>query len=157
MAEFSIKRILLRVVLAAAAISLLGTIVLVSYGLLVTNRAKSLLADVKALRVGESTEADAARFFEKHKESCSNRTCDQDYCVTRFEVTNRWLAKLKLEPHASFRVGYVVTSGRVTAINASLFRSMPIYPTFSASAGWVDEYAKYPDYLADRVEHYSFP
>jgi hypothetical protein len=130
--------------------------VLASYGFFIKAQAESLLRDVTALRVGESTETDASLFFEKHKKLCSNRTCRQNYCITTFKVTNRWLEALRLEPRAEFYAGYTVINGKVSAINASLLRSMPIYPTFSASAGMVDEYAEYPAYLIGR-QHYSFP
>ena len=150
-------RIWLRLTIALAGIALLASLVLVCHGFLIRAHAESLLKDVTALRVGESTEADALHFFEKHKKLCSNRTCQQDYCVTVFKVTNRWLDALKLEPRAEFYVGYTVRNGKVSAIHASLLRSMPIYPTFSASAGMVDEYVEYPPYLVGRQGHYSFP
>ena len=130
---------------------------LACYGFVIKSHAESLLNDVTALHVDESTEADALHFFEKHKKFCSNRECQQDYCVTTFKVTNHWLEALKLEPYAEFYVGYTVKDGKVSAIHASLIRSMPIYPTFSASAGGVQEYTEYPPYLAGRQGHYSFP
>jgi hypothetical protein len=145
------------ITIALAAIALLTSIVLASYGFFVRAQAESLLKDVTALRVGESTDADAFYFFEKHKKLCSNRTCQQDYCVTSFKVTNRWLETFRLEPYSEFYVSYTVKNGKVSGIHASLGRSMPIYPTFSASAGMVTEYAEYPPYLVGRQEHYSFP
>lgn len=157
MPEVSIKRISLRLIVALAVIVLPATVVLASYGFFIKALAESLLRDVTTLRVGKSTEADAFHFFEKHKKHCSNRTRQQDYCITTFKVTNRWLEALRLEPRAEFYVGYTVKNGKVSAIHASLLRSMPIYPTFSASAGMVDEYAEYPAYLVGRMGPYSFP
>jgi hypothetical protein len=153
----SIKHIPLRLTISLAAIALLASIVLACYGFVITAQAESLLKDVTALRVGESTEADAFHFFEIHKKFCSNRVCQQDYCVTSFKLTNRWLEAIRLEPYAEFYVGYTVKNGKVSAIHAFLGRSMPIYPTFSASAGMADEYTEYPPYLVGRQGHYSFP
>jgi hypothetical protein len=155
--EVSIKRIWLKVSVSLAALGLLASIVLACYGFVIRGQAELLLRDVTALRVGESSEADALHFFTKHKKFCSNRVCEQDYCVTTFKVTNRWLEALRVEPYAEFYVGYTVKNGKVSAIHASLARSMPIYPTFSASAGMVDEYSEYPSYLVGRQGHYAFP
>jgi hypothetical protein len=155
--RISIKPLWLKLTVALAAIAVVAIIVLASYGFFIKTQAESLLKDVTALRVGESTEADALHFFEKHEKRCSNRTCQQDYCITAFKVSNRWLAALRLEPYAEFYVGYTVRNGNVSAIHASLLRWMPIYPTFSASAGMVGEYAEYPPYLVGRLGHYSFP
>ncbi len=143
----AIKRIWPRLAVSLAAVGLLASIGLACYGFIIRAQAELLLKDVAALRVGESTEADASHFFEKHRKFSSNRTCQLDYCVTAFKVTNRWLEALGLEPYAEFYVGYTVKNGTVSAIHASLSRSMPIYPTFGASAGMVDEYAEYPPYL----------
>ena len=155
--EKSIKQISLKFTISLAAIALLASIMLACYGFVIRAQAESLLKDVMALRVGESTEADALHFFEKHKRLCSNRMCEQDYCVTSFRLTNRWLEALRLEPYAEFYVGYMVKNGKVSTIQASLMRSMPIYPTFLASAGVVNEYAEYPPHLVGRQGHYSFP
>ena len=147
-----------RLIIALVAILLFPAVVLTSYGFFIKAQAESLLGDVIALRVGESTETEGLLFFERHKKLCSNRTCQEDYCTTTFKVTNRWLDALRLEPRAEFYVGYTVKNGKVSAINAALLREMPIYPTFSASAGMVDEYAEYPAYLIARQQgHYSFP
>lgn len=157
MSRVAIKRIWPRLAVSLAAVGLLASIGLACYGFIIRAQAELLLKDVAALRVGESTEADASHFFEKHRKFSSNRTCQLDYCVTAFKVTNRWLEALGLEPYAEFYVGYTVKNGTVSAIHASLSRSMPIYPTFGASAGMVDEYAEYPPYLVGRQGHYSFP
>jgi hypothetical protein len=155
--EKSIKHISLKLIISLAAIALLASILLACYGFVIRAQEESLLKDVTALRVGESTEADAFHFFEKHKRLCSNRMCQQDYCVTSFKLTNRWLEALRLEPHADFYVGYTVKNGKVSAIHASLLRAMPIYPTFPASAGVVEEYLENPSYLVGGQGHYAFP
>ena len=152
-----IKRIWLKLAVSLAGVGLLSSIALACYGLAIRGQAESLLRDITALRVGESTETDALNFFTKHKKFCSNRACEQDYCVTAFKMTNHWLAVLRVEPYTEFYVGYTVKHGKVSAIHASLFCSMPIYPTFPASAGMVDEYSEYPSYLVKKQEHYSFP
>jgi hypothetical protein len=155
--EVSIRRLWLKLTVGLAAIVLGASVVLTSYAFVIKSQAESLLKDVTALRVGESTETDALRFFEKHKKLRSDRVCQQDYCATAFKVTNRPFAALRLEPYAEFYVGYTVKNQKVSAIHASLKRSMPIYPTFSASAGMVEEYAEYPPYLVGREGQYSFP
>lgn len=76
--------------------------------------------------------------------------------LSTFAVQNRWLSTLKLEPPAEFRTSITVESGSVYSIDASLSRSMDIYPTFQASAGMVEEYLEYPARPADR-RHYEFP
>lgn len=76
--------------------------------------------------------------------------------LSTFAVQNRWLSTLKLEPPAEFRTSITVESGSVYSIDASLSRSMGIYPTFQASAGMVEEYLEYPARPADR-SHYEFP
>ena len=157
MSRVSIKPVWLKITATLGVIATLATISLLCYGFFIRAQAKSLLRDVTALRVGESTEAEAFQFFEKHKRHCSNRTCQQDFCVTTFKVTNRWLESLRLEPLAEFTVAYTVKNGRVNAIFVSLLRSMRIFPSFTASAGMVEEYAEYPAYYAGRQGHYSFP
>jgi hypothetical protein len=153
----STRRLWLQLGVWIIAVIISMGIVLGCYGWVIRAEAQSLLRDLTALRPGKSTEADAQHFFEKHKALCSNRTCEHDYCVTSFEVKNGWLASLRLEPYAEFYVSYTVEHGQVSGVRAILDRSMPIYPTFSASAGIVEEYAEYPSYLAGRLKHYSFP
>jgi hypothetical protein len=156
MSPVSSKPVWLKITATLGVIAALATTFLACYGFFITAEAESLLKDVKVLRVGQSTEAEALHFFNKHKRLCSDRTCQQDFCVTSFKVTNRWLEVLRLEPYAEFYVGYTVKNQKVSAIHASLKRSMPIYPTFSASAGMVEEYAEYPPYLVGREGQYSF-
>ena len=57
MSEKSIKHISLRLAISLAAIALLASIALACYGFVIRAQAESLLKDVTALRVGESTEA----------------------------------------------------------------------------------------------------
>lgn len=76
--------------------------------------------------------------------------------LSTFAVQNRRLSTLKLEPPAEFRTSITVERDSVYSIDASLSRSMDIYPTFQASAGMVEEYLEYPARPADR-SHYEFP
>lgn len=54
------------------------------------------------------------------------------------------LSALRIEPPAEFNAHVSVKNGTVDSIGAYLFRSMPIFPTFNASAGMVDEYFEDP-------------
>jgi hypothetical protein len=137
-------------VVGAAGISL------ASYALVIKAEAEALLKDLTALKVGKSTEADAQQFSQRHKRLFVSHRCERDACTTGFKVQNKWLSALRLEPPAEFDVDFTVKNGTVTRIGAGLARSMPIYPTFQASAGFVSEYAEFPPHLAGRG-HYSFP
>jgi len=132
-------------------------IALACYAVVIKSQAEALLKDLTALAVGKSTEADAQQFTERHKRLLTSRICESDYCVTGFAVRNRWLSALRLEPPAGFDAEFTVKDGKVVGIHAMLARSMPIYPTFGASAGIVTEHAEYPPQLAGRRGHYSFP
>jgi len=139
------------IVVGALAISLL------CYAIVIRSQAEELLKDLTALTVGKSAEADAQQFTERHKRLFTSRTCEKDYCVTGFTVRNRWLSAVRLEPLAEFYAEFTVRNGKVTRIHAKLARSMPIYPTFDASAGLVTERVEYPPQLAGRQGHYAFP
>lgn len=135
-----------------------GAAVLGCYAFVVKSQAESLLRDLSALKVGISTGVEARQFEQRHKRllfQVSN-DCNDDNCSRILTVQNRWLSALRLEPAAGFVANVSVKNGRVDEIGAYLYRSMPIYPTFDASAGMVDEYAQYPPHLSDH-EHYEFP
>ena len=132
--------------------------VLGCYAVVIKSQAETLLRDLTALQVGVSTGAAARQFEQKHEGllfQVSNR-CNDDDCSRTFVPQNSWLSALKLEPAAEFRASVSVRNGKVDSLGAYLSRSMPIYPTFSASAGMVDEYAQYPQYLRAGA-HYEFP
>ena len=123
------------------------------------HEASSLLTDVKSLKVGTTSAEDAKRITEAHQKELSEINCEHGPCDYHFIVSNRVLSWAHAEPKAEFDAGFTVLDGTVTHIYAGLMRSMPIYPTFAASAGWVDEYAEIPnDYRRiGRTEHYQFP
>ncbi len=126
------------------------------YGLVIKAEAEALLKDITTLKVGRSTEGDARQFSERHKRSFEYRRCEGDSCVTSFKVDNRWLSALRVEPGTLFTVDLGTQNGVVTHIDAELARIMPIFPTFNASAGLVDEYAEIPQGMGSQG-HYSFP
>jgi hypothetical protein len=146
-----------RIVAAIGIVVGVLAIGLASYAIVIRSQAEGLLKDLTALTVGKSTEADAQQFTQRHKRLFTSRNCEEDYCVTGFTVRNKWLSALRLEPLAEFDATFTVRNGKVTRIHAKLARSMPIHPTFLASAGIVTEYAEYPPDLAGRQGHYSFP
>jgi len=146
-----------KVIVALGVVAAVLGIVLTCYGLVTKAAAEALLKDLTKLKVGTSTEADAEQFSREHKRFLVSRICEQDYCVTDFKIQNRWLSVLKLEPPAEFDANFTVRAGKVTRIGGMLARSMPIYPTFSASAGMVDEYSEFPPHIAASEAHYHFP
>lgn len=133
---------------------LLGAAALLSYGLVIKSEAETLLRDVTALRVGSSTGTEASLFARRYKRLLFQVSdpCNDDSCSRIFRLQNRWLSASRLEPRAEFRVSISVKNGTIDSIGAFLFRAMPIFPTFDASAGMVDEYVELP-----RPAHYYFP
>jgi hypothetical protein len=160
MLAVSISRSILRtrtqLVAASAIVIGAGASVLGCYALFIKAQAESLLKDVSALTVGSSTESDVEQLIRRHSQYLDSYVSSKGIATTTFKVENRWLARLKLEPAAWFGAAIIVESGHVNHISARLMRSMDIYPTFQASAGMVDEYAEYPQYLLSRG-HYQFP
>lgn len=150
-------RIASRIVGVSALVVGAAGISLSCYAVVIKSQAEALLRDLTALTAGKSSEADARQFTERHKRLLTSRICERDYCVTSFTIRNRWLSALRLEPQAEFDAAFTVKNGKVTEISASLLRSMPIFPTFNASAGMVTEYAEYPPQLVERRGHYDFP
>ncbi len=135
-----------------------GTILLACYGALIKARAESLLKDLTTLKLGTSTGTEAGQFAEKHKKLLRQVTdeCNDDDCSRTFSVQNKWLSALRIEPPAEFEAYVSVKNGTVDSIRAYLFRSMPIFATFNASAGMVDEYFEYPRQVSSHG-HYYFP
>jgi hypothetical protein len=135
-----------------------GAVVLSCYALFIRAQAESLLKDVIALRVGGSTESEFERIERKHSRYLVSQESSDEVATTTFKVQNSWLAALRLEPLAWFGISVSVKGGHVCCISAWLMRSMNIYPTFAASAGMVDEYVEYPQYLSRLgVHHLAFP
>jgi hypothetical protein len=141
----------------AGALLLVG-VVLTVYGLIIKAEAEALLRDFTALTVGTSTESDLTRLKQRHIRFFISHTCSEGFCQTMFEVQNRWLSALRLEPHAEFDAWATVKDGVIISVHAWLYRSMPIFPTFPASAGAVDEYAEYPKpFSSSYGSSYDFP
>ena len=126
------------------------------YALAVEHASTSLLADLISLRPGLSTEADADKIVVAHRRALKKRDCTADSCEYNFEITNRFLAFLRLEPPSRFWAGITLKQGKVEKLWAGLFREMNIYPTFGASAGMVEEYSQLPKRYTERG-HYFFP
>lgn len=140
------------ILLVALAVGLL------CYGLVIKRNAQSVLGDVSELRIGKATAADVQRVVQRQRSHVASQHCEGEVCKVEFEVDNRWLAALRLEPRAAFHVGVIVNAGAVIQINATLARAMPIFPTFPASAGLVYEYAEIPRAsVGDQEGHYLFP
>ena len=118
------------------------------YAFFIKAQAESLLKDLTALTVGSSTESEVEQLTRKHSRYLVSRESSGEVATTNFTVQNRWLSALKLEPAALFGASVSVKGGHAYRISAWLMRSMDIYPTFQASAGMVDEYADYPEYMS---------
>lgn len=143
--------------LAAMAVLLVtAAVALICYALFIKAQAESLLNDIAALKIGSSTESDVEQVARKHSQYVVSGESNNDGATTTITVQNLWLATLRLEPQAFFGASVSVTNGRVHHIGAWLLRSMDIYPTFQASAGLVDEYDEYPQYLTHNG-HFEFP
>jgi hypothetical protein len=149
-----------RIKLVAVLLSVagIGAVVLGCYALFIKAQAESLLKDVATLRVGKSTESEVEQVERKHRRYVVSHESTDEVAITTFKVQNSWLAALKLEPLAWFGTSVSVKSGHVCCISAWLMRSMNIYPTFTASAGMVEEYAEYPEYFSRLgLHHLDFP
>lgn len=126
------------------------------YAHFIKSQTASLLADIRTLTAGRSTEFDVGQLTGRHMRYLTSRDCTHGISTTTFAVRNTWLSATKLEPPAWFRASVLVKDGLVFSISAELARSMDVYPTFQGSAGMVEEYVEFPDYL-DRDQHYAFP
>ena len=126
------------------------------YAFAVERSSRTLLADLIALRPGSSSGADVDKIVATHRRALQKKDCAADSCKYTFEITNRTLALLHLEPPSRFAAGMTVRQGKVEEIWAGLFRTMDIYPSFGASAGVVNDFAQVPERYADKG-HYIFP
>lgn len=104
------------------------------------SQARGLLKDLTSLKSGQSTGVQAHEFIRRHQRWIfkTSSPCDGNTCVASFRIYNTWLSELRLEPPAMFQAEVSVSHGIVNYIGASLFRSMPIFPTFQAPAGGRD-------------------
>jgi hypothetical protein len=133
-----------------------GAALLTCYAYHIRAQAESLLKDVTSLKVGSSTESDVQQLTKIHGRYLVSQTQSHGVTTTTFEVKNRWLSAVRVEPPALFGTAVTVRDGRVYHISARLLRYMNIFPTFPASAGLVDEYSEYPQ-DAPQYGHYGFP
>ena len=141
---------------AIAIIVGIGSAVLGCYAFFTTAAAVSLLKDLTGLKVSDSMESDVQQFTQRHVRYLVSQDHSESVATSEFRVDNRWLAALRLEPPALFRVVVKLKDKRVYHISASLQRAMDIFPTFKESAGMVDEYSEFPQNLS-QGGHYEFP
>jgi hypothetical protein len=151
-----LRRLTKIVALGATALAA-ATTALAAYALVIRVQAAALLKDLTSLKVAISTEADVQQLVQRHKHVVSLQSRDAHTSSTAFEIHNRWLSALRLEPPAWFGASVTVEDGKVRQISASLFRSMDIFPTFQASAGMVVENAGSPKNASTPHPHYYFP
>jgi hypothetical protein len=137
---------------------LLGALMLACYGLYIESQARNLLQELTSLRSGKTPGVQVQKFIDRHKRwiFAASNPCNEDACEASFRIYNTWLSKLRLEPPAMFQADISVRNGTVESIGASLFRYMPIFPTFSASAGYVIETVEMPPRYRT-ADHYFFP
>jgi hypothetical protein len=143
--------------LVALVLFLIG-FVLTGYGLYIESQARGLLNDLTSLKSGQSTGVQAQEFIRRHQRWAfkTSSPCDGNTCVGSFRIYNTWLSELRLEPPAMFQADVSVSHGIVDYIGVSLFRYMPIFPTFQASAGDVIETVELPRYYPTH-DHYFVP
>ena len=146
-----------RVLLAFGFLIIVVAASLLAYAHVIKSRASLLLRDTQSLRPGISTAADARRVIDKHRGELRDEKCTAEGCKYYFSIENRWLALARVEPLAQFDVTISLANGTVQGLSVWLSRSMPIYPTFHASAGLISEYVEIPEAYADRGSHYAFP
>lgn len=141
--------------LAAPLLVVCVAAILLVYALYIEATARSILRDVSALRVGQSSTADIKATAESHRNVLSEYRCDAQKCFASFEVYNTWLHRLRLEPIARFRAVVESDDGEVDFIRIVLERDTRAFPT-SPSAGITEEYLTAPGIYADRGP-YWFP
>jgi len=125
------------------------------YALFIESTAKSILKDVYALRVGESSVSDVKALADRHRGVVSQYQCDEEKCFIKLQVYNTWLHRFRLEPLARFQAVVEAKSGKVDYISVALERDTRAFPT-SNSAGMTEEYLTPPRLYADRAP-YWFP
>lgn len=153
------KNILVRRAFALLfAAALLGGSLLACYGLYIESQARSLLTDLTSLTSSQSTGVQGQELSRRYKRwvFAVSTPCNENQCEASFRIYNTWLSNLRLEPPAMFQADISVRNGIVDSIGASLFRYMPIFPTFSASAGYVIETVEMPRRYRT-ADHYFFP
>jgi hypothetical protein len=146
-----------KILIAIVGLLVTSVIVLTFYGLAVKSRAEQLVRDLYSLRVGSSTIPDLQVIADRQKRSLEGIQCSSQRCNYTFLIENTWLSYARVAPSAQLRAAVHVENGVITSISLSLMRSMPIYPTFQASAGMVEEYVEMPEHYRDRQSHYWFP
>lgn len=142
--------------IAAPLLVLLVTLGMLAYAFAIQSKAKSILLDVSALRVGTSSLGDVQALAARHKGDLRENHCDDANCFFAFEIYNTWLHRLKLEPAARFRASVAVKGGTVDSISIMLSRETRVFPTFP-SAGITEEYRKVPERLDNSTTPYWFP
>jgi hypothetical protein len=139
--------------LGLPVIVLAGIMGIFVYAHVIEAEAASLLKDVSALRVGISTAGDVQRLAVKQKRSLAEQSCEAEACFYSFEISNKWLSRLRLEPMAKFRTSVEIQGGVVEAIHTILARNTGAFPTFP-SAGIVEESRKTTDYTGAQLSGY---
>jgi hypothetical protein len=119
-----------------------------AYAYVIYARAKSILNDVYALRVGASSTADVQTLAARHQSAIRELRCNNQECSVSFEIWNTWLYRTKLEPKARFSVFVKAENGTVSCLEVTLMRDTRVYPTMS-SAGITQEYLKLPKRLVN--------
>ena len=146
----------LRRTLAACILLIAFTIIaLAAYALTIKTGARHILKDIYELHVGVSTDANVRRVVAKHRSHLSWTGCEADRCFYFFEVTNRWLSWIRVEPGAVFQAWVMVESGKVRSLHAEIQRDTKVFATHP-SGGIVDEFLTYPDNRFRDDAHYSF-
>jgi hypothetical protein len=134
----------------------LAAIGLAAYAIVIKAQAQAILLDVSQLRVGISSEAEVAHLAEKHRSRATKKDCGPKRCTYFFEVTNSWLARVRIEPDALLQAWATVDHGVVQSIHVFVERDTKVFPS-SPSGGIVEERVEYPKYLRSGEAHYGFP
>jgi hypothetical protein len=139
--------------LAVIAILALGTLWAFVCRYCIRQRAEALLADVKALRIGQSDFSDAMRIAQKYRRfriegnasvpaspyPAENvfpaNTCTSERCFFEFIIDNRSLSALHLARGAGFTAVFAVLHGRVQYAQVRLVGG----PDPGVNAGIVEE------------------
>jgi hypothetical protein len=124
-------KLLRRLLFGAFLLLVFAMLLGLGYRYYIEHRAKSLLADVKALRIGESDFADGMRIAQRYRrfrvkgnasvpaslDPAENvfpeNVCTSDRCFFEFIIDNRPLSTLRLMDGAAFTATFAVLHGRV--------------------------------------------
>lgn len=126
------------------------------YAFAVYGKAKAILDDIAALKVGSSSIDEVKALAARHRRNIKQMNCDASKCFVAFEVDNTWLHRLRLEPIAMFSASLEVNCGTLSHISIMLARDTRVFPT-SPSAGMTDEYLQTPRWIRDLSTVYWFP